>query len=275
MRRISLSGAVLAALVILSGCASASPPAPVSETTGSTNEPVSVPESVAVELPSCAEFGALPEDEAIRTIASATGLALDENSGNDLLNGVWFACDAAPDRPLGEILNELAGGQAQAGEESDGSEDASQVSSTQIGGMTFPGRAGGFRVIPADEYAAFLAAHGSGGVDNPWCGILLQRDLESTDYVRAYYSASDDAIGDVKCRDTRMVVVSRKNGGQEPTGATATINGFSCSQPREWMCWTMVDGVLWSSATQTGARDMPETAQDAADILRDVLAAQQ
>ncbi|MDF1478784.1 hypothetical protein PYV02_06760 [Leifsonia sp. H3M29-4] len=272
MSRLALSAAAATMLLILSGCMAT--PAATTASPAPDGEQSSAAQPVAVELPSCAEFMALDEVDALGVLSSATGQRIDENSGNDLLNGVWFACDATPDRPLGEIIEELTGGQVQASEAPDGSDDAKHVASTQIGGVTFPGQAGGFRVIPADEYATFLAAHGSGGVDNPWCGILLQRDLESTDYIRAYYSASDEAIGAVECRDTRMVAVLRQTGQQEPTGATATINGFSCSQPREWMCWTVVDGVLWSSATQTGARDMPETAQDAADVLRDVLAAQ-
>lgn len=263
----------MAIALALAGC-SAAPPATTAASQAAVGEQSSAAQPVAVELPSCAEFMALDETEGLELLSSVTGQTLDENSENDLLNGVWFACDATPDRPMGEIIGELTGGQVQAGEAPDGSVDASRISSTQIGGVTFPGRAGGFRVISADEYATFLAAHGSGGVDNPWCGILLQRDLEGSDYVRAYYSASDQAIGDVECPDTRMVVVWSKVGGQEPTGATATINGFSCSQPREWMCWATVDGAVWTSATQTGARNMPETAQDAADVLRDVLAAQ-
>jgi hypothetical protein len=103
---------------------------------------------------------------------------------------------------------------------------------------------------------------------------MLQRDLESSDYIRAYYTVHDQAIGDVECKDTTMVVVARDTDA-EPVVApvTDTINGFSCTQPREWLCWTTVDGALWTSATQSG-KSIPDTAQNAADVLRDVLAAQ-
>lgn len=140
-----------------------------------------------------------------------------------------------------------------------------------IGDMTVPAEAGGFRLVPEAEWNAFIAEHGSGGYDNPYCGALLPRDLVSMEKVHAFYSASSQTVGEGGCDDFSLIWVIRAP--EEPVDYSgvvdANIGGFDC---RLFICWGPAKGYNWSAIGQGKAEEL--SPQEVADVLIGVVDAQ-
>lgn len=281
-RHVGTGLTIIAAAVLLAGCASATSASQANgiEATATASpsdaaEPTAVPATPTGQpfdhWPDCQTFNALPPEQALALMSEAMDdPEMNEENGWDHMVTIQLSCDYELE-PTSSMLASLV---------MNGS-DIPGVAWTIVdgpgnwGGESFPARVGDYRLVGEQEYAEFAAMNPGGTVctylGGPLTGTTTVSDGSATtqaNFTMALYTTARESIASMGCESTgTMISVTSTQGGSLGFLADQPVdeNGISCAVVATNMCG-IDDGAIWVAADMSSALPL----NDVSNFLRDV-----